>query len=71
MLENNLVQVNKNQLEKIYKLAKKSIDAMIVKLDNNGVKAGESVEDIAQFSQAADNLIRNKLQTILICRWVA
>lgn len=63
MLENNLVQVNKNQLEKIYKLAKKSIDAMIVKLDNNGVKAGESVEDIAQFSQAADNLIRNKLQT--------
>ena len=63
MLENNLVQVNKNQLDKIYKLAKKSIDAMIVKLDNNGVKAGESVEDITQFSQAADNLIRNKLQT--------
>ena len=63
MLENNLVQVNKNQLSKIYTLAKKSIDAMIVKLDNNGVKASDTIEDVTQFSQAADNLIKNKLQT--------
>jgi hypothetical protein len=63
MLENNLVQVNKNQLDKIYKLAKKSIDAMVVMMNNNGVKNEETAEDLAKFSQSADNLIKNKLQT--------
>lgn len=63
MLENNLVQVNKNQLDKIYRLAKKSIDSMVVMMNDNGVKLETSLEDITKFSESADNLIRNKLQT--------
>ena len=63
MLTNNLVQVNTEQLEKIYLLAKRSIDAVIVMMDNNGVKNETSFENLAKFSAAADNLIKNKLQS--------
>lgn len=63
MLTNNLVDVNLEQLEKIYILAKRSIDAVIVLLDNKGVKNEVSVEDLSKFSASADNLIKNKLQS--------
>ena len=63
MITNNLVVSNLLALERIYKLAKKTIDATIVSLENKGVKNESSFEDLNKFSTAADNLIKNKIQT--------